>query len=420
MINERSIKACDLSRFGPFQKPLYDSYCFSRIPATVRSLLLGTKEETLPVDTFIEKRYDFVVVMLIDAFGWRSFETFAAKYPFLQRFIDKGIVSKLTSQFPSTTTNHVTCMHTGLDVGQSGMYEWFYYEPMVDAPICPLHFSFAKDHGLNSLLRAGVRPKELFNFRTFYEDLQERGIQSFTFQHKESANSPYSQVLLQGSNLVGYKNLPEALSRLSQELLRAQEKSYFFFYFGDIDGAGHGYGPNSAEFAQAVERCFSRLELFWQEISAKKGNGCLIVTADHGMAAVKPEDTWFLNRQLPDFERFIKRNQKDELIVPCGSSRDFFLHIKEPHLDVAKKELTQALDGIGEVHRTDSLIEQGFFGMQPPSERLLARVGNLVLLPYGTNSFWWHEPGRFENPYHGHHGGLTAAELETIFLFQEI
>jgi len=418
MFNERSIQACNAATFGVFQKPLYDSYSFSRIPSTIQKLLFANAEKPLPQDTYNAGPYDTVVLFLLDSFGWSAFEKFSSSSAFLQRFVDRGIVSKITSQFPSTTTNHVTCMHTGLDVGQSGLYEWFIYEPLVDAAICPLHFSFAKDHGLNTLTRAGFRAKELFSFRTFYQILQEQGASSFVFQHKESANSPYSQALLEGAHVIGYKNLPEGLTRLGQELERATGKNYFFFYFGDIDGKGHEFGPDSPQVAAEVEKTVNRLELFWQEHLATIKNGCCIVTSDHGMKQIDPKKTWFLNSTLGHFEEIIKRNQKNELIVPCGSSRDFFLHIQEPYLEQAYNELTQALDGIASVHKTALLIEEGLFSKA--SIRLLARVGNLVLLPYGENSCWWYEPKRFGNTYHGHHGGLTKEELHTIFLFQRI
>lgn len=417
-LNTLSIQAVDKSRFGPFTKPLYNSYCFSNIPQTVRSLLTGKEGFGLPQDTFIAGDYDFVLVMLLDSFGWKYFEQFAPKYPFLQRFATQGIVSKITSQFPSTTTNHITCMHTGLSVGQSGLYEWFFYEPLVDDCICPFHFSYAKDKAFNTLSTSGIAPSQFFPFRTIYQDFEQLGIRSVAFQVKDSSQSPYSQTMYQGAELIPFKHFNEGLTKLLRTINNIKEKTYLFFYFGDIDGAGHEFGPHSEEVAKQVDKCFGRLERFYQELMQKKQNGCMIVTADHGMAAINPTTTWFINKHLPHFERFIKQNKKGQLIVPCGSSRDMFLHIKDEYLPRAHKELTEALTGIAEVHTTSDLMTAGFFG--PITDRFLERAGNLVALPLDENTVWWHEPERIDKPYRGHHGGLTQVEMETIFLFQQI
>ena len=53
------------------------------------------------------------------------------------------MVEKLTAQFPSTTAAQITTIHTGQTVGEHGLFEWNYYEPVLDAVIAPLLFSFA-------------------------------------------------------------------------------------------------------------------------------------------------------------------------------------------------------------------------------------------------------------------------------------
>lgn len=416
MINTLSIQALEKNAFGPFRKPLYDSYCFSRIPATIRTLLTGEKGATLPQDTYVNDVYDTVLVLFIDSFGWQYFEKYHQKYPFLKRFVENGIASKITSQFPSTTTNHVTCMHTGLTPGECGLYEWFYYEPIVDACICPLHFSFAKDKGYNTLARAGVRPEQLFSFPTIYSDFAKCGIRSIAFQDKDSAKSPYSTLMFEGATVTGHKNFTEGLSRLKREMQNPQGKSYFFFYYGDIDGAGHEFGPDSEQVDAQVEKCFTHLEHFWQELTSKPmQKTAAIVIADHGMSPIHPETTWYINNHLPHFEGYIKRNANNELLVPAGSSRDMFLHIVDEKLDKAHKELSDALSGTGIVYKTEDLIKEGLFGTV--TDRFRARAGNLVALPLGENSIWWYLQDQFTTPYRGHHGGLTKAEIETTFLF---
>src|SRR6266851_7994568 len=159
MLNTPSLNVVNSSKFSQgFVKPLYDSYCFSNIPRTVEFLLTGKGQSALPPDVFgnLPTRYDKVILFFVDAFGWRFFQQYAEKYPFLKTILRHGAVSQMTSQFPSTTAAHVTCMHTGLDVGQSGVYEWNYYEPLVDEVITPLLFAYAGDKDRDTLMRAGI------------------------------------------------------------------------------------------------------------------------------------------------------------------------------------------------------------------------------------------------------------------------
>ena len=109
-----------------FVRPSYDQNCFTTVPASIGPLL-GTPGVAALPETFLPGRphaFRAVVLILLDGFGWRFIEKVADDYPALGRFAAAGGVAKLTSQFPSTTAAHITCLHTGLEVGQSGVYEW--------------------------------------------------------------------------------------------------------------------------------------------------------------------------------------------------------------------------------------------------------------------------------------------------------
>ena len=85
-------------------------------------------------------------------------------------------------------------------------------------------------------------------------------------------------------------------------------------------------------------------------------------------------------------------------------------------LTEAQELLSKLLAGRAEVYQTSELIEQGLFGPPPVSSAFLARVGNLVILPHKHESVWWYQKGKFEQPYYGHHGGLTPEEVEIPLL----
>jgi len=408
-----------------FLKPRYPSHCFSGIPATVQHLLTGVGRPGLAKGVLdgLAARYDAVILFFVDAFGWRFFEEYGDDYPFLRRFTKEGVVSQLTSQFPSTTAAHVTTIHTGLPVGQSGIFEWQYYEPQLDAVIAPLLFSFAGTRDRDTLKSHKVDPRTLYPARTFYQALQPYGVTSYVFQHREYTPSTFSDIMFEGANVVPYKTLPEALVNLHHLLDKQPSPSYFFLYYDRIDAICHDYGPDSPQAEGEIDAFLTSMErLFYKPALRRLKNTLFILTADHGQIEIDPQTTIYLNRhpRFAGFQRYLKTNRRGEVLVPGGSARDVFLYVKDDLLDEALPFFSERLAGRAEVHPVQQLIAQGFFGPAPVSQALLDRVGNLVILPYEYQSVWWYEKGKFEQRFYGHHGGLTRQEMEIPFLLYSI
>ncbi|MES2200534.1 MAG: alkaline phosphatase family protein [Chlamydiota bacterium] len=411
MINEESIQAVNGSCFSTrFRKPLYDSFCFSKIPATISYLLTGEgKSAALPRSCFNQEEYDGVILLFIDAFGWCFLEKYLS-HPFLQRCLDKGILSKVTSQFPSTTAAHVTTIHTGLEVGETGIYEWFQYEPKVDRVIAPLLFSYAGDGMPSSLIASGIPPEEFFPFTTLYQKLHLKGVDSFIFQESSINESPYSQSLSKGAHSIGYLNLMQGLKSLSELFLSSRsKKTYAFFYHSHIDSVGHRKGVEHKTFEKSILYCLDLLEKELAPLMRSSKKLALLLTADHGMVPVCPKKTIYINQEMPYLVDWL------QVKTPAGSCRDLFLTVKKEYLERAIQEMSILLQGKAEVWKVETLIQKGFFGKA--SQRFLERVGNLVIVPYEGESVWWFEHHKFKQNFYGSHGGLTPHEMETSFLF---
>jgi len=397
-----------------FIKPDYNSGGFAGLPRAIKSFLGGEKFP-LPLNGF-HSDYENVILCFIDGFGWRHFEKFGS-HPFLDRFTRHGAAVKLTAQFPSTTSGHVTCIHTGLNVGQSGIFEWNYYEPLLDAMIVPLLFSFSGTGERDQLKATGIDSKRLYPTHTIYQDLKKLGVKSLIFQHREYTPSTYSNILFKGAKPRGFKTLPETLVNLGNALETASGKNYFFLYYDKIDSISHDYGPDSTHVEAEMDMFLHTMERFMTK--TKKGKTLFLLTADHGQSEIDPATTLYLNKAFPGIEKYIKTNQKGQYLVPGGSCRDLFLYIKDDVLDEAQQLLVKGLAGKADVVKTEDLIVQGYFGPEI-SDAFRARVGNLVILSYRYESVWWYEKGKFEQKYYGHHGGLTPQEMEIPLLAIEL
>ncbi len=397
-----------------FVKPTYDGRNFTAVPASIAGLLgrgsIALAPETL---TGLPDRYRAVVLILADGFGWRFFEKYADTLA-LRRFVDGGTTTRITSQFPSTTTAHLTCLHTGLEVGQSGLYEWQYYEPQLDALVIPLLFSWAGSKQPDQLKVAGMDPARLYPSRTLYQDLAAVGIRSTIFSHKEYTPSTFSDAAYRGATgVIGCRTLSEALVNLRTAVSKAAGPAYFVFYYDRLDTIAHEYGPNSPQVDAEFDAFLTVLERQLLARLGDRGDVLVLLLADHGEVETDPATTIYLNTNpaFAGIERYLKRNRKGELLVAAGSPRDFFLYVCDDMLDEAQAFLARRLTGRADVVRTSDLIAAWYFGAAPPSAAFLARAGNLVILPYRGEAVWWYEKDRFEQRFYGHHGGLTPEEM---------
>lgn len=390
-----------------FVKPRYDSGGFAGIPGRITS-------------AFASGNYDAVVLFLVDAFGWRFYERFQDA-PFIQRIAKHGNIEKLTSQFPSTTAAHLTTIHTGLPVGQSGVHEWYYYEPQVDAIIAPLLFSYAGKMERDNLKPSDIQPASLYPEGVFYPELKKMGVDSFVFGSRDYTPSTYSNVVMEGAELHPFSTLSEAFVNLGSLLEKQTQPAYVHLYFDKIDSLCHQYGPTAPQTEAEIDTFLQMMERNFDRMFKGKKKILFLMTADHGASEVDPETTIYLNKdpRFAGFEKYIKTNQKGQLLVPAGSARDMFLYIKDEMLDEAREFLAQRLEGKADVVKTEALITDGYFGSDV-SSRFRERVGNLVILSYRHESVWWYEKGKFEQRFYGHHGGLTPQEMETILYSYEV
>jgi hypothetical protein len=139
-----------------------------------------------------------------------------------------------------------------------------------------------------------------------------------------------------------------------------------------------------------------------------------LFTADHGHVRADARDTLYLNEAFPAVADCLPRSPTGKPIYPNGSPRDVFLHVRPERradvLGLLQRELgTEAL-----VLPIEEAAAQGLFGSGTISQELRRRLGDILVLPYLGRFIWWREPGRLENQFHGHHGGLTPEEVTTL------
>ncbi len=375
--------------------------CFDQLPATVERLLGGAADGLDLGSPLLRGTYDRVALIYLDAFGWR----FLARHGDHPLFRDAQLVERLTSQFPSTTTAHATTIHSGLPVGEHGLYEWFLYEPRLDRLISPLLFSFAGDSERETLLATGLTPEDVFP-GSFYERLD---VSCHVVHPAVIADSPPSRRLLRGASVHGYAEPQEGVAVLARALSGA-ERAYGLLYLPEVDFLMHHVGPDDPDVAALFERALSAIDAAIRGAVFPPGT-LVLLTSDHGMAGISPERSVYVNELWPEIGEQLETGADGKPLAPAGSCRDLFLHARPERVSEVVARLGELLAGVAEVHAVERLLADGIFGPSL-SDGFRARLANVVVLPYEGEAVYWLERGRFEQRYRGQHGGLTPDEME--------
>lgn len=393
-------------------RPLYGGYCFSEIPTAILSLFNGSSTNGHLLLPGTPREIQNAVVIFFDSLGWDVFEK-NISHPLIRMLTQEGTTLRLTAQFPSTTAAHITTLFSGIPVSMTGIYEWFYYEPIAQQIISPLLFS-TRSGIPGDLTTLGLAPKDIFPKQSLIARLQERGITVHSIQPQAIAGSLVSSYLLKNS--IPYTSVQSATMKVieaAQLAAKGGGRNLIYLYLDQYDGACHHFGPQSNETAAVRNELFQSCLRILEELPK---DTAFLLFADHGHAATPAAGRIDLRREVPALQESLRVDpHSNALLAPAGSPRDLFLHVKDDKLDRVRKQLISQLDQRAHVLTQAELLEQGFFG-STYSKRLLDRLGDLVVLPCGGASIWWDpDPESAMPTYLGYHGGASPTEMYVPF-----
>jgi type I phosphodiesterase/nucleotide pyrophosphatase len=314
----------------------------------------------------LTREHERVALILLDAFGMKFVQRHAS-HPLLERLE----IEPLASQFPSTTTAHLTTLYTGLPVEQHGLYEWRTWEPLVGDVIRALPFLGSDDAPIPA------DPREIVPRPSFYERLE---VPSTVLQPVHIWPSRYGSAAFAGATVKAFEDLAAGVGQLGTP-------GFSYLYWDAIDAAGHRYGPSSPEFGAAAVQALDAIH------ANLPRDTVVLITADHGQIDVEHLD--LLDDLWPELT--LRR-------PPAGSARDCFLHVDDP--EHVRDELAARLGD-----RATVRLARELFGTIGP--RLEARIGDVCVLPAPGRMAWLRTYPSHERRFRGHHGGLTDAESET-------
>lgn len=315
-----------------------------------------------------------------------------------------GCLAPMTSIAPSTTAAALTTFWTGTAPAQHGVvaYEvWLKEYGMIANMILHSPASFYGDVG--SLRKGGFDPETFLPVKTLGRHLGENGVRVFAHQHQSIARSGLSTMLLQGAEIVPFRSLSDLWVSMNGVLdAHADERTYSYIYWGDLDEHSHRYGPEDERVRLELAAFSRQLQYFLRTRRQRnQGDTLLLITADHGH---------IYTPKKPEYE---VRNHPELLdcmvMVPSGEARMPLVYLRPGRDEKFLRYLESAWPGEFLAMPSEQAVQAGLFGVGKVYPPFRDRVGDWVVFPQG-DAYWWFSPNR-DNPLLGRHGGLNRTEM---------
>ena len=272
-----------------------------------------------------------LILVSLDGFRWDYLERYEA--PHLTALAASGVQAEgLVPVFPSKTfPNHYSIV-TGLYPENHGIVGNNMYDPEFDAS-----FSLGNEEA--------VTDGRWWSGEPIWVTAERQGLRAATYfwpgSEAEIGGVRPSYWEAYDGRIPGEARVQKVLEWL--DMPPEERPGLITLYFSKVDGAGHRYGPESAEVAAAVQEVDDHIG---QLVAGLQERGLyndvhLLIVSDHGMAATSPERAIVLDKYIDTESARVISRSSILLLEPAPGEVDAAyeaLHEAHPHMTVYRKE----------------------------------------------------------------------------------
>lgn len=355
------------------------------IPAAAIALdaghILDATQQERATRVGLDAQTRVVVVALIDGLGLELLRGAWAYAPFLRSL--KGSVTEFSAGFPSTTANSLSSLGTGLLPGAHGVVGYRVRDPETGDIINQLTWDSHREAS------TWVPDDSLF------ERLVGAGVDMVSLGEPKFVGRGLNAASLRGGRFRGSTTLAARIDDAIDEATHPGSR-LVYVYWGALDKTGHGRGTDSAAWTTELEAVDAELARLATSLPK---DALLIITADHGMVNVEPEDRIDV-RAYP---------QLCELLTGIGGEPRA-THFYTRHRAEVAHMLRDICGTRVEVMDRYDAIDAGWFG--PVRVENFDRIGDVIAVS-GPNAAIVDslKDSKAALKLRGHHGGVTREEL---------
>lgn len=401
--------------------PDYERGIFRLLP----TLLKRSLKKDLPADyekwvmedaNFIQET-DIVLIVILDALGAEQY-----KGEFLEELWEKSGKKKLSSVFPSATSNALGSIFLGTPPEENGLVSVRFFVDGIGNFINSLKASVL-GKGENSLPENGVNPssflwkdplpekmRDEIPIVRFLEKQYKGGLSRF-FGRKED-------MILVGNEIDMFSSAVQAIKEIAEN----DAQTLQFLYIPLLDTLGHSYGPESQEWKRGANFINREIKRFIENITTIAENYDkdigLFITADHGMTKID-HIVELEQEKVED----VRHNQYIRGIMQSG--RPSFSYLTNKSIKKAKEKITTAFKDRYTPYEIEEVADSLWPCLNDNIKRFKKRIGSIVSLPAPHTEFRTKQErdGLFSTlgwgrvPFKGSHGGATKEEIEVPLIY---
>jgi predicted AlkP superfamily pyrophosphatase or phosphodiesterase len=347
---------------------------------------------------YAKGKYRRFFAFFVDGIGYSMLKFLQQIYADELAWIEKGQLEAISSLYPSTTSVHVPAFLGGALPEQTGVVEWWYYEPLIETLLSPL-----------KLKRRDGKEEGEELAQKIYQPLLSwpQGPKRVLWQESSYSYSPVTRHLAGGFELMGYEVL-EDLAQKIREKTQEEEVQFHVVYLPQADTMSHRMGPDHPRTLEVWRDIFNFIRALL--LDHEGADTCFI--SDHGQSSVNPEQTIYLNHHMPGLKEAFLKDDKGKILTPAGSCRNMLLYLEKSKVAEWKPKLEAFLGSKAQIFTKETLINEGFF-LSNPSGRFYKTFPELVIMPRLGESVWWDEGKPID--VRSQHGGASRQEMEVPF-----
>lgn len=374
-------------------KPNYQNGSIVNLMSSIKNAF-GGKSKYKPLKNFnfsniSEKN---IILIIIDGLGY----DYLTKYG-KDSFLYKNLKGKMTSVFPATTASALTTFSTGLAPQQHALTGWFMY--LKEIGVVSVILPFTARAGDLRLWNGKIKYKDIYNEKSFFEGLKATSI---SIKHKDYIDSEYSRLTDKGAKKLPFSNLNGFFRQINKALHINRNRKFVFAYWAKLDSLCHEKGTASQEVRKHFNELDKKIMLLAK--SSRNKNTAIIISADHGLIDTKEKNKVIELKNHPQFV--------ETLTMPLsGDPRVVYCYVRPQKIKQFENYVKTEFKKCCEMHKSDDLIKNNYFGLFKPNKKLKERVGDYILIMKENYIMKDLVLGEEQNIFIGNHGGVSKEEM---------